>query len=219
MSDAIIIIKHDSAHFFIDHKDGLNSKFSFIDQWEIAESKHCRKREGRLIIGPGFQKHFVSLMQRWGNSGHHFLMMDYTIAALASLNEMIVSGGVQGADVYCVAFFHSDEDTVKPIDPGYEENALSWKRWYMDIFKRFPSIHIEEIPYGFTLTEDYLQALFDREFPHSEPGRYRRIWKGNAQRRIKEALSREGCIPDFVIKTLEEQAAKKAAAKTEVVNG
>jgi len=220
MNEAIIIIKHDSCRFYIEHKEGLNSKFEFIDEWEIKEDRLCKKRNGRIVIGEAFQKHFHSLLQHWGDSGQHFLMMDYTTAGLAMFNEMVVSGSIHGADVYCVSFFHSDEDTIRPVEPGYEENALGWKRWYMDAISRYPGVHIVEIPYGFILTEDYLHALFDREHPHSRDGRYRRIWKGNAQRRIDEALAREDCVPDHLIKTLEELAGKRidAANKAEALN-
>jgi len=211
--DAVVIIKHDSCNFFLDVKERLNAKFEFIDEWEIGEKRYCRNKGEHLIVGPAFQKNFVSLLQRWGDSGHHYLMMDYTNAGLAIFSKIMEAGGVEDADILCVSFFHSDEDTVKAASAGCEKSALGWKKWYMDAVSIYPFIHIEEIPYGFTLNEDYLQALFDREFPHSEVSRFRRVWKGNPKRRIEAALAREGAVPSDAHKTMEESAAKKKGAK------
>lgn len=213
MVDVVFIVQYDSCRFFLESKNQLNTKCEFIGDWELKEDELCIKKGNHITITEEFQENFHKLVQRWADSGKHFLIMDYTHASLCLLNE-VVKNGVKGADVYCVAFFHSDEEVVKPVESGYEENALGWKKWYLEGFKAFPSIHTVEIPYGFILTEDFLQALFDREFPHAPEARYRRVWKGNAQRRIDEALSREGRIPEWLVKDLRENAEKKAK-KTE----
>jgi hypothetical protein len=214
MMDAVIIIRHGSCRFFLDSKDRLGEKCEFIDEWELNEDELCEKKDNRLIITGEFQENFQTLMQRWANSGKHFLIMDYTPASVCMLGELMKQG-IAGADVCCVSFFHSDEDTVKPVESGSEENALGWIKWYMEGIRRALSIHTVEIPYGFTLTEDFLQALFDREFPHAPAARYRRVWKGNAQRRIDEALDREGSVPEWLLKKLRETAEKKAEVKHE----
>jgi len=212
MMDAVIIIQHESCTFFFDDKDNLLKKCDFIFADDIKEEELCEMANGKLAIGEEFQKNFQSLMQDWAGGGKHFLVMDYTNAGLAVLHEIMKTGGISGADVYCVAFFHNNEEIVKNNVTEYEQNLRDWNNWYLNGVKRFPSIHIEEIPFGFALTEDYLQALFDRAFPHSEAARYRRVWKGNPQRRIDAALSRKDSVPKHVRKMLEAVAAKKKEA-------
>ena len=70
----------------------------------------------------------------------------------------------RGERVLVLSFFHNDEDTENltygGIQPGQlVQSKISWLRLFME---EHPYIKTVEIPYDFTLTEEYLRGLFDQ---------------------------------------------------------
>ena len=67
----------------------------------------------------------------------------------------------RGDRVCAVCFFHNDDDTAdKLFDGNTPERRLELKQFYIECCLNVPYVKTVEIPYDFTLTEDYLRDLF-----------------------------------------------------------
>ncbi|MDR2519385.1 MAG: hypothetical protein LBD13_08265 [Spirochaetaceae bacterium] len=105
--------------------------------------------------------------------------MDYTMSIDAVLSERI--RGYYPADIegnpilekkiqpetraLVLSFFHSDKETAERyFDASTPEERLARKADWLTCFLRVDYLKTVEIPYDFTLTEEYLRDLFKSNF-------------------------------------------------------
>ena len=68
----------------------------------------------------------------------------------------------RGERICVLTFFHNDDDTANRLfDGNTPERRLFLKQYYLECVINHPFIKTVEIPYDFTLTEDYLADLFE----------------------------------------------------------
>lgn len=68
----------------------------------------------------------------------------------------------RGDRLLCLSFFHNDEDTKALLWGCPEEELLEDKASWIAAFTCYPHVKMIEIPYDFTLTEEYLRGLFEQ---------------------------------------------------------
>jgi len=70
---------------------------------------------------------------------------------------------LRGERPLVLSFFHNDEDTGNLMYGCPPEQLLEDKASWISMFiKQYPFVKIVEIPYDFTLTEDYMVGLFEQ---------------------------------------------------------
>ena len=68
----------------------------------------------------------------------------------------------RGDRLLCVSFFHSDDETLELYTSSSPEEILEAKASWIESIMRHPYAKLVEIPFDFTLTEEYMQGLFEQ---------------------------------------------------------
>jgi hypothetical protein len=68
----------------------------------------------------------------------------------------------RGDRLLCVSFFHNDDETLDLTLNLTPEKVLEAKAGWIEDIMRHPYAKLVEIPFDFTLTDEYLRGLFDQ---------------------------------------------------------
>jgi hypothetical protein len=139
--------------------EGDHYRKAISDCWNNAASVDIRKR---LSESHGWHN-MVFDENRAREPEKTLIEMEYGSVTVGLLQERIEKGYFRGDRPLFLSFFHNDEDTGELMYGNCtpEDLVKSKIDWIEDIMKAAHFIKIVEIPYDFTLTEEYMRGLFE----------------------------------------------------------
>ena len=179
--DLVYILTTDVCCYQYDYELAARTQFMYDrrfapGRWTRSERRHyeraqdifdSRKREdktGRLLHYEWWEEVFDQNRAR--EPGKTLVEIPATGITLHLLWKWTEEGSFKkrGERVLALSFFHNDEDTESMMYGGVQpgdlvQSKISWLETFM---KQYPFIRTVEIPYDFTLTEEYLRGLFDQ---------------------------------------------------------
>jgi hypothetical protein len=179
--DLIFILTTDACCYRYD--PGLRARTRFIDDrrlqwdcWTRSERRHYYMAEDifkarcysgkikRPLNFPWYEEIFDQNIAK--EPEKTLIEMKYTGVVKFIFEERIKHDYYKkrGDRVLVLSFFHSDEDTKELMygnctPEDLVEDKINWLKIFMEVA---PFIKTVEIPYDFTLTEEYMRGLFEQ---------------------------------------------------------
>jgi hypothetical protein len=154
----------------------LRDRLQIIDDWRLrpghwtdeeqeryeAEEEENDRQGGRKWNDPDYWEAALN-RNRALEPEKSLVEIDFDYILRDAIGKRFMYGwNIEPGERMCaICFFHNDDDTANHIfDANTPERRLELKAFYLECCLNAPFIKTMEIPYDFTLTEEYLQDLF-----------------------------------------------------------